>query len=58
MNYRFAGHKYRNAMKRLFGETVEEEDMFARLRTPEQQAEYEAAIKEIWGQIEVKEMVS
>jgi hypothetical protein len=56
MNYHFVGGRYRAAMKRLFGETVEEEDDFARIFTPDQQAERKAMLDGIWAKVEVREL--
>jgi hypothetical protein len=56
MNYRFVGAKYRNAMKKLFGEAVEESDPFDAIRPPEQTAARDAALKEIWGRVEVRSL--
>jgi hypothetical protein len=58
-NYRHVGGRYRNAMKRLFGAAVEdeEEDLFARLKTPEENAAYKAHLDTLWSTgIEVRGM--
>ena len=50
LNYHLIGGKYRTALKRLFGEAVEEEnDIYAQFRTPEQNVEYQAAMEKIWS---------
>ena len=56
MNYKFVGGRYRAAMKRLFGETVEEDDDFAQMFTPAQQAERKAMLDGIWAKVEVREL--
>jgi len=56
MNYRFVGQRYRNAMKKLFGEPVEEEDPFDAIRPPEQIAARDAALAEVWGRVEVRNL--
>lgn len=53
MNYRIVGAKYRNSIKRLFKEQVEEDDPFASVFTDERQAERKAMLNEIWNRVEV-----
>lgn len=56
MNYRIVGQKYRDSMKRLFGDTVEEAgDSFDGFYTEEQLAIRKAALEEVWSKgIEVR----
>ena len=56
MNYRIVGHKYRNGMKRLFGEAVEEDDSFDRLRPVEEVAMRKVVVDGIYAKIEVREL--
>jgi len=55
MNYRICGPKYRNAMRRLFGEADghEPDDLMRTLPDPKHEAARRAAVEELWSRVQI-----